>query len=910
MWFINQFDTSSPAYNIPAVLRLSGRIDVDALRAAVGDVVARHEVLRTRYPADATIDGRERAPRQEILSPEQARAREVLEVRDVDGLEAARVAVGELVSAGFDVASAVPVRMALLRVAPEESVLVVVVHHISADGASVAPLARDVMVAYGARHAGEDPSWGALPVQYADYALWQRAVLGDESDPTSVAARQLDFWASTLDDIPEVIDLPLDRPRPAVQSVAGAQVRFEVDASTRAGLQRLANAHGATMFMAVHAAFAVLLSRSGGTDDIVVGTAVAGRGDAALDDLVGMFVNTLALRTPVDRSAGFGTLLESVRDVDVAAFTHTEIPFERLVEDLAPERSTAFSPLFQVVLAFGSTDQPDLELPGLRVSGLEVDTTTTKFDLQLTVAQSSDDSTGFECVLTYATALFDESTVAELGRRFAAVLAAVVADPRMPVGDIDVLEPAVSERLRHMASPPAPERATLGDVFADALAADPDAAAVVAEGGRLTWSELDARARRVATVLRSRGVVDGTPVGLAIGRSVESITAFWGIVAAGGAVVPIDPNYPSERVEHMVADARITVGLTVSEVADGLPRTVGWIDLHALSELSASDGPDADGGWARPSLDELAYIIFTSGSTGRPKGRRGHAPWRRRHRRGDPRTVRGRAGFAGPALRVAELRRVDLRGAAGRERCGHADRRAATHVRWRRTGPPPARRARHPRVRHTGGAGDRARRRPRRPRGRVCRGRRLPAGAGAALGRPPRRRDPAPDVQPVRPVRGDHLVDHHRRPDAEHAAHHRRPGDGGCVWPFSTTVSVRSRPVCRASCTWPVTSSPADTSAVPVRPPSGSCPTPSVRPVRGCTAPVTWCGGGTPATTGGSWSSTAAPTSRSRCAGSASNSGRSMRCSVRSPTSTSRRHSDSRTRSPAPRCWCPTCTAA
>ncbi|HEY9313894.1 MAG TPA: non-ribosomal peptide synthase/polyketide synthase [Williamsia sp.] len=620
MWFINQFDTSSTAYNIPAAIAMSGELDVPALRAAVADVVHRHEILRTRYPDDG--DG----PRQLIVDVDDlAESDLALDIHDVADESDLHTRLRALIGVGFDVAESIPVRIALLRRDETEHVLVMVVHHISGDGSSVAPLARDIMVAYSARTAGSEPGWSELPVQYADYALWQRAVLGDESDPESLAARQIDYWTGQLDGVPDVIDLPLDRPRPPVQSTAGASYEFALDPDLRDGLQRVAADHRATMFMVCHAALAVLLARSGTTDDVVVGTAIAGRGEPELDDLVGMFVNTLVLRTPVDAGERFSDLLARTRSTDIAAFTHTEVPFERLVEHLAPERETSYAPLFQVALAFQNNEQAVLELPGMRVSALESSTPTTKFDLQLTLADFVDNSgdTGLTAQFTYATALFDPDTIAGLSARFRAIVAAVVADPDALVGDIDLLSADQRVALSPVAGAADVLPRTMIEIFDDAVAANADGVALVSGEESLTYRQLDRLARRQARQLLEHGVKPGTPVALAIGRSIESMIAFWAIVKSGGAVLPIDPNYPAERIENMVADAEVAIGLTTDEIVDRLPQVTKWLPVTtgSVPEL-AETGADVENMpvTARVSLDDLSYVIFTSGSTGRPKG--------------------------------------------------------------------------------------------------------------------------------------------------------------------------------------------------------------------------------------------------------------------------------------------------
>jgi hypothetical protein len=373
MWVLNRLDPESVAYNIPLAIRLEGALDVDALGAAVRDVIERHESLRTVYPDDG--DG----PVQVVL-PAAAVDVDLTPV-DVDAAALADTVLAEL-AAGFDVTAAVPLRGRLLRVrgTEHEYALVIVVHHISGDGISMEPLARDVMAAYLARAAGAAPAWAPLPVQYADFALWQRAVLGDEDDPDSLAAQQIGYWRDTLAGIPGLLELPTDRPRPAVASHRGDVVRFEVDPETVAAVERTAREHGSTAFMVLHAAFAALLARLSGTDDIAVGTPIGGRGEAALDELVGMFVGTLVLRTRVDPVDRFADLLARVREADLGAFGHTDIPFERLVDVLAPERSQSHTPLFQVAFAVEHRGETAFELPGLTVSALPFEAGAAQFD--------------------------------------------------------------------------------------------------------------------------------------------------------------------------------------------------------------------------------------------------------------------------------------------------------------------------------------------------------------------------------------------------------------------------------------------------------------------------------------------------------------------------------------------------
>ncbi|MFE3443857.1 non-ribosomal peptide synthase/polyketide synthase [Nocardia sp. NPDC059180] len=629
MWVLNRIEPESGAYNMPFAIRLSGRLDRTALGAAVCDVLERHEALRTRFPADA--DG---LPYQQILP-----VREVLpdglvvedDVADVTGT------VAGLMATGFDITTAAPVRLRLFS-SGDDHLLAMVVHHIAADGASLAPLARDLMAAYLARTSGSAPDWPALPVQYADYAIWQRAAIGDYESTTSIAAEQLKYWRESLAGLAGVPELPADRPRPQTPSARGGSTAITVEPRVHHQLIGLARKHNATMFMVLHAALAVLLARLSGSADTVIGTPVAGRGERVLDDLVGMFVNTLALRVEVAPSAGFATLLDQVRETDLSAFVNADVPFERVVEEVDAARSATGNPLFSVVLSFDNLEQPALELPGLTVRALDTGEITAKFDLQVIVEPTHGDDGApaqIAVVFAYAADLFDEPTVAAFARRFVRVLTAVAADPSAPVGDIDILDNNEARLVGGRAAPRPVDAehadiALLPDLLADAVENNPDGVAVILADGtqtldQLDYLDLDERSTRLARALLARGIGPEDLVAVGIPRSAESVLAVWAIAKTGAAFVPVDPDYPADRIAHMVADSRAVLGLTVAAVQGSLPGPIEWLALDSADcadELaSVKADPITDRDRVRPLRPQHpAYVIYTSGSTGTPKG--------------------------------------------------------------------------------------------------------------------------------------------------------------------------------------------------------------------------------------------------------------------------------------------------
>ncbi|MEV7618395.1 amino acid adenylation domain-containing protein, partial [Streptomyces sp. NPDC089799] len=610
LWFIDRFEGPSATYNIPFLLRLDGTLDRDALTAALRDVVIRHESLRTVFVVDE--DG---VPAQHVVPAGQLDLDiPVLTVDDRDGVDAA---VTAQTGHHFDLATEIPVRAHLVTAAPDEHVLVLNIHHIAADGESMLPLTRDLAEAYTARVHGEAPDWEELPVQYGEYTLWQREMLGEESDPDSVITEQLGYWRQELAGAPEQLRLPLDRPRPAVISHRGDMVDFAIDAELLEAAEALAAAHGATTPMVMQAALAVLLHHMGAGEDIPLGATIAGRVDEALVDLVGFFVNTWVLRTDLTGAPSFGEVLDRVRDKALAAYDNQDAPFERLVEILNPERSTAYNPLFQVMFTWQSNDRITLDLPGVTGVLEAVPTHTAKFDLEFNFAVDPSDGS-MRCVLEYATDLFNRGTVENIGARFLQVLRHFATGPERPVGAVDVLLPGERELLAGFADTAAttPEL-TVPELFEQQVAVDPDGTAVVFGEESLTYRELDERANRLARALLERGVRPESLVGLALPRSADLVVAMLGIMKSGAAYLPIDPRFPSARLALVLSQARPALLLTDAATAAGLPgHDAPQLFLDDL-DLDASD-PAPVAVPLRP--DNLAYVMYTSGSTGTPKG--------------------------------------------------------------------------------------------------------------------------------------------------------------------------------------------------------------------------------------------------------------------------------------------------
>ncbi len=558
LWFLHRMEGPNATYNIPVALRIEGPFDRDALEAALADVVGRHESLRTTFPE---YDG---LPCQNILPPHEAACLlAALDIAESDLAE--RLAAAAATS--FDLAREIPIRAWLFRIMPGRHVLLVLLHHIAADGWSMGPLWRDLTRAYLARQQSRTPDWVELPVQYADYTLWQRALLGEDDGPQNPMAGQLAFWRHALNGVPDELTLPFDRPRRLVASHCGATVPVRLDATLHRRLLDLAHAGGASLFMVLLAGLAALLARLGAGGDIPIGTAVAGRGEGAIEDLVGFFVNTLVIRTDLSGDPTFRELVGRVRAFALDAFAHQDVPFERVVEAIQPARAAARQPLFQVMFVLQNAPESGLALSGLAVHNQPLAGTTSKFDLTLSlhdVAGPGKEPCGIDGVIEYSVNLFEPSTIETIAARLVRLLEQAAARPDDRLHRFRVLEDTERHRLldEFNATASAVPETTITELFEAQVARDPDAVALVMGPESLSYRDLDARANQLAHHLISLGVRPETLVGVCLDRSFDMVAAILGIVKAGAAYVPIAPELPALRRDTLVADAGLRHMLT------------------------------------------------------------------------------------------------------------------------------------------------------------------------------------------------------------------------------------------------------------------------------------------------------------------------------------------------------------
>ncbi|MEV1888280.1 pyoverdine non-ribosomal peptide synthetase PvdD [Pseudomonas aeruginosa] len=607
-WFLWQLEPESAAYHIPSVLRLRGRLDLDALQRSFDSLVARHETLRTRF----RLDGDE--ARQEIAASMAL----PLDIVALGPLEEGALArqVETTIARPFDLERGPLLRVSLLRLAEDDHVLVLVQHHIVSDGWSMQVMVEELVQLYAAYSRGLEVALPALPIQYADYALWQRSWM-----EAGEKERQLAYWTGLLGGEQPVLELPFDRPRPVRQSHRGAQFILELDIDLSQALRRVAQQEGATAFALLLASFQALLYRYSGQADIRVGVPIANRNRVETERLIGFFVNTQVLKADLDGRMGFDELLAQARQRALEAQAHQDLPFEQLVEALQPERSLSHNPLFQVLFNYQSEARGNgqaFRFDELQMESVQFDSRTAQFDLTLDL---TDEEQRFCAVFDYATDLFDASTVERLAGHWRNLLRGIVANPRQRLGELPLLDAPERRQTLSEWNPAQRECAVQGTLqqrFEEQARQRPQAVALILDEQRLSYGELNARANRLAHCLIARGVGADVPVGLALERSLDMLVGLLAILKAGGAYLPLDPAAPEERLAHILDDSGVRLLLTQGHLLEHLPRQAG-VEVLAIDGL-VLDGYAESDPLTTLSADNLAYVIYTSGSTGKPKG--------------------------------------------------------------------------------------------------------------------------------------------------------------------------------------------------------------------------------------------------------------------------------------------------
>jgi amino acid adenylation domain-containing protein len=609
LWLLNQLEPGSPAYNQLKVLRLEGTPDVEALKKALDGIVARHEVLRTTF---TVVDGG--TPVQLVGNNWSVDLRlvDLSEYPHVEQEAELQRQIDEIRERPFDLSRDLMLRATLLRLREQEHVLLLSTHHIAFDAWSIGVLFREFGALYEGFCTGKPSTLPELPIQYADYAVWQRQWLQGE-----ILETQLAYWKNQLSDVP-VLELPTDRPRPPVQSYRSAKQYLALSKALSDQLQDLSRKEGVTLFMTLLAAFQTLLHRYTGQDDIAVGSPIAGRTRPEIEPLIGFFVNTLVLRNDLSGNPTFRELLARVRKVAVDAYEHQDIPFEKLVEELNPDRDLYRTPLFQVMFVFQNAPTSAVELPGLAVTLVQANIGTVKFDLILSII---DESGASKACFEYNTDLFEEATIRRMLGHFQTLLEGVVKDADQPIADLPILTEAERHQLLvewNDTQKDYPKDECIHEFFEAQVERSPGDVAVIFEDKQLTYQELNREANQLASYLKNLGVGYEALVGIYVERSLEMAVAVLAVLKAGGAYVPLDPLYPKERLAFMLEDSQVKVVLTQKSLVDALPTHSGQV--VCLDTAWPTIARDKEDHVARAAIAEnLAYVIYTSGSTGRPK---------------------------------------------------------------------------------------------------------------------------------------------------------------------------------------------------------------------------------------------------------------------------------------------------
>nr|AIW82283.1 PuwF [Cylindrospermum alatosporum CCALA 988] len=610
LWFLDQMEGASATYNMPAAIEMHGILQIEMLERSLVEIVRRHEVLRTSFQQ---LNGTS----TQVISAEATIILPVVDLQKFPPEEQANEVKGLIIQEAekpFDLKQAPLLRVTLLRLSEKSHVLLLNMHHIVSDGWSIGIFIQELSALYSAYCAGKPSPLAELPIQYADFAQWQQQWLRGE-----VLDTKLKYWKQQLADAPPLLELPTDRPRPAIQTFRGSSREFLLPIELTEKLKRLSQQSGVTLFMTLEAAFVTLLHRYSGQEDILIGTPIANRNQREIESLIGFFVNTLVLRTNLAGNPSFAELLKQVRQVALDAYTHQDVPFEQVVEALQPARNLSHTPLFQVLFALQNAPVGELELPGLRLKPLPIEAVTSKFDITLSMEETPQGLLGN---WEYSTDLFDGETISRMAGHFQNLLAAVVANPAEPIQQLPLLSDSERQQLLVDWNSTTVDYQTnlcLHQWFEQQVQQTPLAVAVVFDNTNLTYSQLNNRANQLAHYLQTLGVAPDVLVGICVERSLEMLVGLLGILKAGGAYVPLDPEYPQERLDYMLRDSQVSVLLTQSQCLKSLPD-VDNLRICLDTDWEIIETQSQENPVSEVDPNNLAYIIYTSGSTGKPKG--------------------------------------------------------------------------------------------------------------------------------------------------------------------------------------------------------------------------------------------------------------------------------------------------
>ena len=608
LWFLDKFAPGNTAYNIHDALSISGPLNIEALKRSLNEIIRRHEALRTNF---SSIEER---PVQ-VISPSSPLNLPIVDLSGISKSEREsriRSYCFDEAHRPFDLEKDPLIRAALLHLEDEDHVLLLTMHHVVSDGWSMSVFFRELAALYEAYSNDRQSPLPELAIQYPDFASWQRGWLDGE-----VLESQLSYWRQRLKDAPMVLQLPTDKPRPAVQTFHGKRESFFLPQETEKSLRSFSQKEGATLFMTLFAAFNTLLYRYSGQEDILVGSPIANRNRDEIEGLIGFFVNTLVLRTQMEGDPSFRELVGRVREMALEAYAHQDLPFEKLVEDLQPDRSPSYPPIFQVLFVLQNASKEKVEIPSLKVSRIPVQSGTVQFDLVFSVMETAE---GLKCSFDYNSDLFESRTISQNINSFKSLVKAIIENPDQSIGKMQILsdseEQSLLQQSNHVRTEYKPDKC-LHRLFEERVVRTPNAVALSFEDKQLTYSDLNARANQLAHFLRKQGVGTDTLVGICMERSLEMIVAILGVLKAGGAYLPLDLAYPNERIEFILEDAKTKVLLTQKHLKEELPLEEKVIALDSewdrISKESSENMPGS-------SPEDLAYVIYTSGSTGNPKG--------------------------------------------------------------------------------------------------------------------------------------------------------------------------------------------------------------------------------------------------------------------------------------------------